>query len=116
MPSQRVAEAYDLWSKTIDRRLGMVHNPLPGAADFLALCSGRRNVERFDYAQRLILAPWPIEEFRAAADSQRTAHGRADAESEAALARILKAGRKVAAQAPAWSARVDRLRSTPSRA
>jgi SAM-dependent methyltransferase len=91
VPSQRVAEAYDLWSKTIDRRLGMVHNPLPGAADFLALCSGRRNVERFDYAQRLILAPWPIEEFRAAADSQRTALGRADAESEAALARILKA-------------------------
>ena len=90
VPSQRVAEDYDLWSKTIDRRRGMVHNPLPSAAELVALASRRGGIAAIDYAHRLILTPWPIEEVRTAADAQLTALGR-DAEVEAALAPILNA-------------------------
>jgi SAM-dependent methyltransferase len=90
VPSQRVAEEYDLWSKSIDRRLGMVHNPLPSAAEMVALLGGRTDIEQVDYAHRLILAPWPIEEVRKAADEQLAALGR-NADMEAALAHILAA-------------------------
>ena len=91
MPSQRVAEEYDLWSKSIDRRLGMVHNPLPSASGIIELLGGRNDIEAVDYAHRLILTPWPIEEVRKAAQAQLVPLGRADAETEAALARILDA-------------------------
>jgi SAM-dependent methyltransferase len=90
VPSQRVAEDYDLWSKRIDRRLGMVHNPLPSAADLVALAAPRADVAALDYAHRLVLAPWPIEEVRNAAEAQRAALGGFDAQTEDALARILE--------------------------
>jgi SAM-dependent methyltransferase len=89
VPSQRVAEAYDLWSKTIDRRLGMVHNPLPTAAGIFALCSPMADLGRFDYAQRLILAPWPLGDVRRNADAQLTALGEVDPQIMAGLERIL---------------------------
>jgi SAM-dependent methyltransferase len=95
VPSQRVAEAFDLWSKAIDRRLGMVHNPLPSAAELVALVSGRPSIAATDYAHRLILAPWPISEVRNAAEEQSVALGGFDAETEAALARILDEAARV---------------------
>jgi SAM-dependent methyltransferase len=91
VPSQRVAEAYDLWSKSIDRRLGMVHNPLPTAAEIIGLLAARTDMATVDYSHRLILAPWPIEDVRKTAQAQLVALGRPDAEAEAALARILHA-------------------------
>jgi SAM-dependent methyltransferase len=90
MPSQRVAETYDLWSKGIDRRLGMVHNALPSAAELVALASPRAGVAAVDYGHRLVVAPWPIEEVRKAAEAQRAALGGFDAQTEDALARILE--------------------------
>ena len=90
VPSQRVAENYDLWSKRIDRRLGMVHNPLPSAAELVALAASRADVAAVDYAHRLILAPWPIEDVREAAQEQRAALGGFDAQIEDALPRILE--------------------------
>jgi SAM-dependent methyltransferase len=89
VPSQRVAETYDLWSKTIDRRLGMVHNPLPTAAGIFALCSPMADLGRFDYAQRLILAPWPFGDVRRNADAQLTALGQSDPKLMSELERIL---------------------------
>jgi SAM-dependent methyltransferase len=89
VPSQRVAESYDLWSKSIDRRLGMVHNPLPTAAEIIDLIAASTDIAAIDYAHRLILAPWPIEEVRKAADEQLAALGRADANAQRALTRIL---------------------------
>jgi SAM-dependent methyltransferase len=89
-PSQRVAEDYDLWSKRIDRSLGMVHNPLPSAAELVTLAAPRAHVAAVDYAHRLVLAPWPIEEVRKAAEAQRAALGGFDAQTEGALARILE--------------------------
>lgn len=89
VPSQRVAEAYDLWSKSIDRRLGMVHNPLPTAAEIIGLLAARRDIAAVDYVHRLILAPLPIEEVRKAAGAQLAALGRADADAQLALTRIV---------------------------
>jgi SAM-dependent methyltransferase len=89
VPSQRVAESYDLWSKSIDRRLGMVHNPLPTAAEIIDLIAASTDIAAIDDAHRLILAPWPIEEVRKTADEQLAALGRADANAQRALTRIL---------------------------
>jgi SAM-dependent methyltransferase len=89
VPSQRVAEDYDLWSKGIDRRLGMVHNPVPSAAEIMDLLAARSDIAGFDYACRLVLSPWPLEEVRKSADAQLSMLDDRDAEVEAALARIL---------------------------
>ena len=69
----------------------MIHNPLPAAAGIVGLLSGRSDIAAIDYTHRLILAPWPHEEVRKAADAQLTAVGQADAVTEAALVRILDA-------------------------
>jgi hypothetical protein len=71
----------------------MVHNPVPGAAEIMTLLAGRSDIAGFDYACRLVLSPWPLEEVRKAADAQLAALGR-DAELEAALARILEDARR----------------------
>jgi len=58
--SQQVARDYDEWSKRIDRRTGMVHNPCPAppelAAPFMALGGFE-----IDLSCRLVLRPVPIE-------------------------------------------------------
>jgi SAM-dependent methyltransferase len=56
LPSQRVAKAYDEWSKSIDRRTGMIHNRCPTAAELLAPfeAAGAFSV---DVTHRLVLRP-----------------------------------------------------------
>lgn len=60
LPSQRAAKAYDEWSKAIDRRTGMVHNPCPSAA---ALAGPFEAVGGFsiDIVHRLILQPLDLD-------------------------------------------------------
>ncbi|MCE9521926.1 MAG: class I SAM-dependent methyltransferase [Alphaproteobacteria bacterium] len=58
---QRTAHALDRWLKTIDRRMGMVHNDTLSPGALLEPVMGRRNVT-FDYACRRIASPLNIEE------------------------------------------------------
>jgi SAM-dependent methyltransferase len=68
------------------------HGPqrAPSAAELVALALLRADVAAVDYAHRLVVAPWPIEEVRKAAEAQRAALGGFDAQTEDALARILE--------------------------
>lgn len=88
LPSQRVAEDYDLWSKAIDRRTGMVHNPLPCARALIEPLAAAGCGHGIDYRQRLVLTPWPIDEVTAAAERQLARIG-PDAGLSDRLARIL---------------------------
>lgn len=88
VPSQQVAQAFDLWSKVIDRTEGMVHHPcLPAAA--LAAPFEALGGFSLDYRTRLILEPLPYEQL--VEESRRHLARLADtAERQAALAPILR--------------------------
>ena len=93
--SQRTALAFDLWSKSIDRRLGMVHNACPTAVELMAPLAGRGDVA-IDYTQMLILQDMALDTLRAAGTEQlaRVAN---DAASAAALDSILDEARRAGA-------------------
>jgi SAM-dependent methyltransferase len=67
--SQRVALAFDLWSKAIDRRLGMVHNACPTATDLMASLSSLGALT-IDYTKMLILQDMKPEALRTAGTEQ----------------------------------------------
>jgi SAM-dependent methyltransferase len=89
--SQQVARDFDHWSKTIDRRRGLVHNPPVSinqlAAPFLILGGFR-----IDYSYRLLLQDVPISRIEATAREQLVAIGGSE-ELEADLARLLDRAR-----------------------
>lgn len=91
--SHRTALAFDRWSKSIDRRLGMVHNACPTAAELMAPLKDLPNLA-IDYTQMLILKDMTIDALRAAGAEQlaRAANDPADA---AALDGILDEARRV---------------------
>jgi ubiquinone/menaquinone biosynthesis C-methylase UbiE len=69
IPSQRVAARFDSWSKSIDRRCGMVHNACVAASGLLAphqMLGGFR----VDYCYRLILQALPLSKMEALAAKQ----------------------------------------------
>ncbi|WP_129794527.1 class I SAM-dependent methyltransferase [Sphingosinicella sp. CPCC 101087] len=59
IPSQGVALAYDLWSKSIDRASGMVHNPCPSAFDLMRPLQAA-GWFAFDATHRLVLGNLPL--------------------------------------------------------
>jgi SAM-dependent methyltransferase len=67
--SQRVALDFDRWSKTIDRRRGLVHNPCVSAAQLAApfLFLGGF---RIDYSYRLMLQAVPVARMETSAREQ----------------------------------------------
>jgi SAM-dependent methyltransferase len=67
--SQQVARDFDLWTKMIDRRLGLVHNPNPSAAE-LALPLLAIGGFQIVYDYRLILQPVPLAKIEATARAQ----------------------------------------------
>lgn len=71
LPTQQVAQAYDAWSKRIDRRSGMVHNPCPSAMDLAApfLALGGFDI---DIAHHLRLQPVAVETLEAKAQAHLT--------------------------------------------
>jgi SAM-dependent methyltransferase len=91
--SQRSALVFDRWSKSIDRRLGMVHNACPTATELMACLSGSGDLT-IDYAQMLILKDMTVDALRAAGTEQlaRVANDPTDA---AALDSILDEARRV---------------------
>lgn len=69
IPSQRVAVAYDLWTKEIDRAGGMVHNACLSLADMLApLPKDHRYT--IDAAYRLLLSNSDLREIDSYSQSQ----------------------------------------------
>jgi ubiquinone/menaquinone biosynthesis C-methylase UbiE len=67
--SQRVALSFDLWSKMIDRRTGIVNNEFPSAADLLA-CLPNPDGFLIEYSYHLILQPVQLETVRALGTAQ----------------------------------------------
>jgi SAM-dependent methyltransferase len=88
LPSQRNAEAFDLWCKAIDREAGDIHNPCPSVAQIAAAFQARP-VFKIDYAKRLILQHVPITRVEAIARVQLERIG-GSAGALAQLARIRK--------------------------
>jgi SAM-dependent methyltransferase len=88
--SQRVGLAYDLWLKTLDRRGGMVHNPLSApatlAAPFLGLGFG------VEFGCRLILDPLDPSELESKGQA-KLAEGHGDAELQSRLSAIMDEAR-----------------------
>ena len=70
LPSQRVALEYDRWSKVIDRRTGMIHNPPPTVPELLQPLAAAGFDRNVDYRQRVLLAPWALDEVIAAGERQ----------------------------------------------
>jgi SAM-dependent methyltransferase len=91
LDSQQVARDFDNWSKTIDRRRGLVHNPSVSinqlAAPFLILGGFR-----IDYSYRLLLQDVPISRIEATAREQLVAIGGSE-ELETDLVRLLDRAR-----------------------
>lgn len=85
--SQQVALDFDSWSKTIDRRRGLVHNPCVSAAQLAApfLFLGGF---RIDYSYRLMLQAVPVARLEASAREQLATIGGC-AQLEAALSSLL---------------------------
>ncbi len=91
--SQRVALSYDLWSKTIDRRTGIVNNEFPSASDLLSYLP---NLDEFflEYSYHLILQPVQLEAVRAAGEAQLAKIGH-DLTLRGQLEAILEEARQV---------------------
>jgi SAM-dependent methyltransferase len=89
--SQHIARDFDDWSKTIDRRRGLVHNPSVSvsqlAEPFLVLGGFR-----IDYSYRLLLQDRPLFRMEAMAREQLAAIGGSE-QLEADLARLLDRAR-----------------------
>jgi ubiquinone/menaquinone biosynthesis C-methylase UbiE len=67
--SQRVALSFDMWSKMIDRRTGIVNNEFPSAADLLR-CLPNPDGFLIEYSYQLILQPVQLETVRAVGEAQ----------------------------------------------
>lgn len=85
--SQQVALDFDRWSKTIDRRRGLVHNPCVSAAQLAApfLFLGGF---RIDYSYRLMLQAVPVARMETSAREQLATIGGCP-QLEAALSSLL---------------------------
>jgi SAM-dependent methyltransferase len=81
IPSQQTAKAFDEWSKAIDRRTGMVHNPCPSAAELVASFAAAGDFS-VDVMHRLVLQPLDP-----------------DAVEQSALAQLAQAGEDAALRA-----------------
>lgn len=89
--SQQVAFDFDNWSKTIDRRRGLIHNPCVSAAEVAApfLMLG---AFRIDYSYRRMHQAVPVSRMEASAREQLAAIGGC-AQLEATLSRLLDRAR-----------------------
>lgn len=69
IPSQRLALSFDQWSKTIDRRTGIVNNEFPSAADLLA-CIPNADAFLIEHSYHLILQPMQLDAVRSIGEAQ----------------------------------------------
>jgi ubiquinone/menaquinone biosynthesis C-methylase UbiE len=67
--SQRAALSFDRWSKTVDRRTGVVNNEFPNAANLLT-CFPNLDAFFIDYSYHLILRPIQLDTVRAMGEAQ----------------------------------------------
>ena len=69
IPSQRVALSFDRWSKTIDRRTGIVNNEFPNANDLLASIPGAKPF-LIEYTYQLLLRLIQMDTVRSIGEAQ----------------------------------------------